>query len=125
MTPQTFLHRQVHPSWIQQGKITSQTFKPTPKDQRRLSVYNGDMITPSKAWDHYTGQLKLQSRGVVSVTVEECNKLELNTFEDPEPFPEHAFVDFQVHSNSAIERKAKLLTRYAEQRGWSYLPLSL
>ena len=35
------LHRQVHPSWIQEGRITSQAFSPTPKDLGLLSVYLG------------------------------------------------------------------------------------
>ena len=60
MDPNTLLLRQVHPSFVQaenvsaqvfytlmQGlAVTSQVFKPTPKDENQLSVYNGDKFTP-------------------------------------------------------------------------------
>lgn len=45
----THLHRQVHPSWVQDGRATSQAFKPTPKDNGRLSVYDGDQMVAEKA----------------------------------------------------------------------------
>jgi hypothetical protein len=34
----TLLHRQINPSWVQQGRVTSQAFRPTPKDESKLSV---------------------------------------------------------------------------------------
>jgi len=36
----TLLHRQVNPAFVQSGRVTSQAFKPTPKDQGLLSVYD-------------------------------------------------------------------------------------
>ena len=47
MTPETLLHRMVHPTWLQNGLPTSQTFRPTPKDAGRLSVYDGSQIPPA------------------------------------------------------------------------------
>jgi hypothetical protein len=44
MTEATLLLRQVHPSFIQHGRVTSQVFRPTLKDKRLLSVYDGDLI---------------------------------------------------------------------------------
>lgn len=32
------LHRQVHPNWIRDGRITSQAFRPTKKDDNKLSI---------------------------------------------------------------------------------------
>jgi hypothetical protein len=55
MTGATFLLRQVHPSFVQAGRVTSQAFRPTPKDRSLLSVYDGDQITPEAAWIHFTG----------------------------------------------------------------------
>jgi len=52
MNSGTLLHRQVNPSWVQQGRVTSQVFKPTPKDNHRLSVYDGDQVTALQAWLH-------------------------------------------------------------------------
>ena len=42
MTPDTLLFRQVNPGWIREGRVTSQAFKPTAKDEKKLSVYDGD-----------------------------------------------------------------------------------
>ena len=59
MTPATLLLRQVNPSWIKNGRITSQVFKPTPKDAGCLSVYDGDQITAEASWRHYTIELEM------------------------------------------------------------------
>ncbi len=120
MTPETLLHRQVHPSWLQEDRITSQVFKPTPKDKKRVSVYNGDQITASKAWGHYTNILGFDSVGVVAVNVDECNTQELPVEPDPEPFPEHVVIKFDDYSSSQIEKKAKRLKQAADARGWQY-----
>ncbi|ADG07527.1 conserved hypothetical protein [Kyrpidia tusciae DSM 2912] len=122
MNDRTLLYRQVHPSWVQHGRPSSQTFKPTPKDNKRLSVYDGDMITPSRAWEHYTSHLGLASVGVVSVTVSECTALELYVISDPIPFPEHAIIDFSEYSASAAEKKAKKLAHLANARGCCHRP---
>ena len=47
------LHRQVHPSWVQEGRITSQAFSPTPKDAGLLSVYDGKQIAAEGSFNHY------------------------------------------------------------------------
>lgn len=121
MNDVTFLYRQVHPSWIQEGRVTSQVFKPTPKDEGLLSVYDGDMIDPLGAWRHYNNNLELPSCGVLAVTVNECSTLSLPARPDPEPFPEHAVIDFnEISSSSAREKKAKMLKHYAEKRDWCY-----
>ena len=118
MTPATLLFRQVNPSWIKNGRITSQVFKPTPKDAGCLSVYDGDQITAESSWRHYT--IKYQSDGVVAVTVCECKEHDLCVKHDPEPFPEHVVIKFIGYSKSQIEKKAKRLKEAAEIRGWQY-----
>ena len=120
MTPETLLHRQVHPSWLQEGRITSQVFKPTPKDKKKVSVYDGDQIAPDKSWEHYTTILKYESIGVVDVTLHDCETQKLIVEPDPEPYPEHVVIKFDVYSNSQIEKKAKNLTKAAVARGWQY-----
>lgn len=118
MNGDTLLHRQVNPSWMQQGRITSQVFKPTPKDNRRLSVYDGDQMTALQAWSHYTTELGFASVGVVAVTVAECEALGLTAEPDPEPFPAHAVIRFDACTPSQIEKKAKRLKAVGEARGW-------
>lgn len=114
----TLLHRQVNPSWVQQGRVTSQVFKPTPKDNRRLSVYDGDQVSAFHAWLHYTTELGFSSIGVLAVTVAECEELDLAAEPDPTPFPAHAVIRFDACTPSQIEKKAKLLKAMGEARGW-------
>ena len=71
MTGTTRLLRQIHPSFVQAGFVTSQAFRPTPKDESKLSVYDGDRITPEAAYTHYTTVWELASAGVLAVTVDE------------------------------------------------------
>ena len=67
MTCETLLLRQVNPHWIREGRVTSQAFTPTKKDQKKLSVYDGDLITAKNSYLHYTQQLRLASAGVLAL----------------------------------------------------------
>lgn len=120
MTPATLLLRQVNPSWVRKGRITSQAFRPTLKDNGQLSVYDGDQITPQQAHTHYTRLLELNSVGIMAVTVAECEQQDLPVAPDPRPFPEHVLVDFRAFSNSDIRTKAKHLAQAAILRGWQF-----
>ncbi len=121
MTLDILLYRQVNPGWIREGRITSQAFKPTAKDQKKLSVYDGDRMTAQQAYRHYTHQLGLTSVGVMALTVAEWWQQKLPVTCYPEPFPEHVVIDFRDCSNADIKTKAKYLTRAAVLRGWQYL----
>ena len=123
MNAQTLLHRQIHPSWVQDGQVTSQAFRPTPKDEKKLSVYDGDQISPADAFSHYTGGQGLASVGVLSVSVEECRAIDLDALPDPEPFPEHAVIDFGDLPEKAVKSKGKLLKSRAVARSWQHGPL--
>lgn len=120
MIDTTLLLRQIHPGFVQDGRPSSQAFRPTPKDEQKLSVYDGDQIPPADAWKHYATDLKLASSGVMAVSMAECGTLELPVTPDPAPFPEHALIDFTAYGKSATEKKAKLLKAKAEARGWLY-----
>ena len=122
MNDTTVLMRQIHPSFIHDGRVTSQAFRPTPKDMNHLSVYDGDMISPSDAYRHYTEFQKFTSDGVLGFNVLDCKEIELNVSPDPEPFPEHAVVDFSNFKQGAIQKKAKILKNIAEKNGWLYQP---
>jgi hypothetical protein len=120
MNGTTLLFRQIHPSWVQSGRVTSQAFKPTPKDQKRLSVYDGDQITAKDSWNHHTKHLGYKSAGVLAVNVGECQSHDLIVETDPEPFPAHIVIVFKGCTNSQIEKKSKFLKKAAEARGWLY-----
>ena len=125
MNAETLLHRQVHPSWVQQGRVTSQAFRPTPKDQKRLSVYDGDQISAEDAWNHYSISLGHASMGVLAVTVTECTRQQLSVVPDPKTFPEHVLIDFSEFAENQIKKKAKHLRAAAASRGWQYRAVDL
>ena len=120
MTEETQLLRQVHPSWVREGRITSQVFAPTTKDERRLSVYDGDQISAENAWNHFTGELGCSSVGIVAVTVGECHTYSLRVISDPTSYREHALIDFTGNTDGQIKTKAKLLKCAADVRGWLF-----
>lgn len=120
MNDNTLLLRQIHPTFAQHDRVTSQAFRPMPKDEMRLSVYDGDRIKPQEAWKHYTGTLGYASTGVMGVTMAECLGVELPVKSEPKPFPEHAVIDFAGFEKRQIETKAKQLKARAEARGWLY-----
>ncbi len=120
MRPETLLYRMVHPSWTQEETFSSQVFRPTPKDDGRLSVYDGSQITPEAALRHFTN-LALgghEASGVVAVTVAECEDVGIAVILDGKPFPEHAYLDFTGLTRNAIRRKADQLKQIAADRGW-------
>lgn len=122
MTSATLLLRQVHPSFVQAGRVTSQVFRPTPKDALLLSVYDGDLIDPEDAWKHFMSSTDCLSVGVLAVSVAECESISLTARPDPEPFLEHGVIDFSNFSQSQVEKASKKLKAFAEARGWQFRP---
>ena len=121
MNDTTLLLRQIHPTFIQNDRVTSQAFRPTSKDGMKLSVYDGDLMSPAESYQHYTGRLGLSSAGVMGVSVEECVDIGLRAVSDPESFPEHAVIDFSdLSSEASVKKKAKILKFRAANRGWLY-----
>lgn len=127
MTDDTQLLRQVHPSWIVGETISlqtfsSQTFKPTKKDEGLLSTYNGDQFEPDEAYIHYTEVIQLPSAGVVAVTPGECAEVPLEIIADDEPFQGHCSIDYRpiMDARKNVERAAKRLKKKAQERGWLY-----
>ncbi|AYO58117.1 hypothetical protein CO230_08280 [Chryseobacterium sp. 6424] len=127
MKEETLLHRQIHPTFIlgkiisaQVFEISSQVFTPTPKDDFKLSVYNGEKFTPKESYEHYTKELV--SAGTASVTIRECKSQVLNVTEDNDPFDGHSYIDYTGLSNGEIKAKAKKLKAIAITRGLTYIP---
>ena len=118
MIDSTLVYRQIHPSFVQAGFPTSQAFRPTPKDESKLSVYDGDQITAENAFQHYINDLNLSSVGVMGLTVSECAEESLTVLPDPAPFAEHAVIDFSGLSDKDCRNKSKKLQSKAVHRGW-------
>ncbi len=121
------LFRQVHPAFVRDGRVGSQAFRPTPKDERLLSVARGAITTARAAYELHTGCLKLSSAGAWAVTVAESTALGLPSRPDeitegPCPDPAHAVVDFTALTNSKVEAHGARLARLANERGRQYAP---
>lgn len=120
MGENTELMRQIHPIFVQNDHVSSQAFRPTPKDECKLSVDNRDQIEPKDAWHRFTSGGECQSVGVQAVTFIECEEQELPVIEDGNPYPEHCSIDFSNFGSSQREKRAKILRDKAKQRGWLY-----
>lgn len=120
MTDDTLLLRQIHPSFVQSGRVTSQAFRPTPKDEFLLSVYDGDRIEAQASWRHFVADPACRSAGVMAVTRGQCLEQDLPVNADGVPFAEHVSIDFSAFEKAAIEKKAKVLAKLAQVRGWLY-----
>lgn len=116
--PDELLHRQVHPTFLRDGRVSSQAFTPTPKDEGGLSVSRGARVTAEEAYRRHTEKKGLRSAGVWSVSVGECGQNELGAYDDPKPEDDaHALVDFRGLSKGKVEQKAKVLAEMARRRG--------
>ncbi len=121
MTDNTILLRQAHPRFVDEGQLTSQAFVPFPKDDAKLSVYDGDQITASESFQHYTGNLNNEADSVWGVTCKEVAGVDLSSAPDPLPeSPAHALIDFSGKSTSACRKLAKRLRDFASIRGRLY-----
>lgn len=118
MTDETILLRQAHPKFVHEGQLTSQAFVPFPKDDGKLSVYDGDQISAVESHHHYTETLKNESDSVWGVTCSEVTEINLPSNLDPLPdFSSHAVIDFSGKSNSVCRKLAKKLKELALNRG--------
>ena len=124
------LLRMVHPAFVQDGRVTSQVFRPTPKDRHRLSVDRGSLSDAATSWRRFTAS-GWSACGVMGVTVGECRALDLPAYPDPLPAteemaanPAHALIDFgDKPSDRAREKAGKALRRVAVERGWLHGPV--
>lgn len=119
------LFRQVHPSFIQAGRVTSQAFRPTPKDEKKLSTNRSTKTTAKESYTLHTKEKKLSSDGVWGVTVEEVNEIaDLEIIEDPLENPldlSHTLIDFsKLTPESSVKAIGSKLADKARSRGCLY-----
>ncbi len=115
------LFRQVHPSFVRDGRVGSQAFRPTAKDEKKLSVARSSKTSAVAAFELHTQCNKLASSGTWAVTFGECQAFGLPVSEDavtegPCPDPAHAIIDFAGLSNSKAEAQGARLARHANDR---------
>lgn len=126
VTHETLLLRQVNPKFLNKNQLsiqaflTSQVFEPFSKDNGLLSVHNNGLISAKEAADLY----EYDTCGVVAVTDGECKATDLQTRPDPigEGLLEraHHIIDYTPFNKSQQKKKASLLKKYAELRGFLY-----
>lgn len=122
MNDSTLLHRIIKSEWwTQLDGLSSMAFRPSAKDNKLLSVYDGDQISARDAFKHYAKDAtKPQPTGVLAVTVQECANEDLPATPDQNTFPEHVLIDFTQFGSSRIKTKSRHLRNMAEKRGWLY-----
>lgn len=123
--PNQGLYRQIHPRWITDGQITSQAFKPTSKDNGKLSVRLASHMSAQEAYARHTA-MGLRSSGTYKVTVGEVNESGLRSIDDSDvnnnPFG-HAYIDTRGKSRALIAKAAKDLKERAMIRGIQHDPV--
>ena len=118
MNDQTLLLRQVHPNFLPEGALSSQAFYPFPKDDGRLSVYDGDQISAEASYHHYTVDLGYSSAGVWGMNCGEVASISLTSQPDPiTNSPAHACIDFGRRVDKECRKLAKKLKELAVARG--------
>lgn len=124
------LWRQVNPAWIQDGRVTSQLFSPTPKDTGEVSVTRGSLVSSEESHRYHTEDLGLRSVGVYFVEVADVGAVDLSAIDDSKSEgtedrpPGHAFIDFKNVGSKQMRKRASLLRDKAEGNGWQHGPNS-
>lgn len=122
--------RNVHPGWIESdGSLTSQVFRPTPKDEGKLSTARASKVSAADHYDDFTTMFKLDSAGVWSVKHSDVTDVELRWVDDhavpgnAKPRG-HAFLDFRHPrlTSGVIRRVGRDLAKRAADRGADFRP---
>lgn len=127
---QSRLWRNIPQGFIDDGRITSQAFRPTRKDDRRLSVAQESVVSAADHYRQMTADFGIQSVGVWAVMVEEAIATGARVVDDrsgedpPDPCPiGHAYVDFRdCTTNSRVAKRAGQLRDRAVDRGPVFAP---
>lgn len=119
------LTRQVHPSQITEGRISSRSFTPTYKDAGHLSADRESLLSPRTAYENYLQRKKLtEAGGTWGVSIQEFLSLGLASYADPTPDNSaHVLVDFTSAGDSKKQQTVgKLAYAKAKARGRLYPP---
>ena len=117
------LFRQIHPNHMRAGVPLSDRFRPSPKDEGKLSVDRSSLVTAAESFDRFISN-GFASAAVYGVTVGECFAENLPSFEDPIAESEtlkanaaHAIIDFQGFPEKNWKNIARRLHLKAVARG--------
>ena len=96
----TPLHRQLVHNWIRNGRVTSQGFKPTRKDNNVLSLAHGDVVSPAESQQRHRAR-GYQSDAVATLTGADCRQVELRPIHDGDPTPEHVSMPYPPDASNS------------------------
>ncbi len=117
-----FLHRNAHPSFVDNGRVSSQAFLLKAADKGQLSVQQNSKAVAAIAYKRYTAR-GLKSAGVWSVTVAECSELNVKAYDDPDIDDDsHAILNLTSYSVSQARKITDKLAKKARDRGCQYSP---
>ena|SRR5436853_5501535 len=117
------LHRNAHPTFVDNGRPSSQVFCLTEDDRGQLSTQQNSKASAEVAYQRYTAR-GLQSCGIWSVAILECKSLDLSAYDDPVIDDDsHAVIDLTAFNNSQARKRTKTLAANARSRGCQYKPL--
>lgn len=116
------LHRNAHPSFIHDGRPSSQVFSLKTSDEGKLSTQQNKKATPQVAYQRYTAR-GFESGGVWSITVAECLQYNLRGYDDPiEDDDSHCIIDLTAYNSTQARKLTDKLASKARTRGCQYNP---
>lgn len=123
------LFRQIHPSQLEaNGEPWSQCFKPSPKDEGKLSLDRSSKVKAHESFENFIAN-GFESAAVFGLTVEEFSAESIECVSDPiektdslAANPAHAYADYQHHSQPKQKLIAKRLKAAAVKRGCLHSP---
>ena len=119
LTGDTILFRHVARSEHNNGRVTSQAFLPKRKDNNRLSMVHGGMISAADAQRAHIAA-GYQSDGVARLTVSDIREMGLEPEHDGDPTPDHVSVPFPADVSNS--RRKDIARRLASRCEWEILP---
>jgi hypothetical protein len=119
---ETLYFRQIHPSHVQTGVVSSEAFRPTEEHKWLLSLYDGSLIKADASWRHYTEALGKESIAVMALDSAQCAEVSLAVIPSPEIFPEHCHLDFTTLGSNTHKKTARKLRDRAVLRGFVFQP---
>ena len=115
------LLRNVHPHFVNNGRVGSGGFTPSEAHNFELSVDLSVLSSPLESFERHTSQNGLPSAGVFAVTVGDFENNEVEIKEDRLPENvSHMLADFgaiKAQSRSAVKRVGRKLAAVATQNG--------
>lgn len=124
MTGAHLFYVMIYPNPDSPDAATSVDFNPFRRRDPNLSAYDSRLISAEAAYIHFVGQGN-EASGVMAVTAEECDRLELTVVPDPLPTnPAHVLIRFDAipERRNAFRSVASQLKEFANRRGWIYRP---